>query len=148
MSPTLMATFTVGELLLGVDVDVVQEVIGRQDITNVPLAAYAATGLINLRGEVVTAIDMRARFELAPRPADVAAMNVVVRVAGELVSLLVDAIGDVVEVIETQFEDLPETVTGVGRELVRGAYKRTDGLLLALDVARAVGHQQLHEQPA
>ncbi len=147
MSPKLMATFTVGELLLGVDIDVVQEVIGQQDITDVPLAAHAATGLINLRGEVVTAIDMRGRFELASRLAEDAPMNVVVRVAGELVSLLVDAIGDVVEVLDSQFEELPETVSGMGRELIRGAYKRADGLLLALDVARAVGHDQPHPQP-
>jgi purine-binding chemotaxis protein CheW len=142
MTPRLVATFTVGELLLGVDVDLVQEVIGHQEITGVPLAAYDSTGLINLRGEVVTAIDMRGRFGCAPRAPELQPMNVVVRVDGELVSLLVDAIGDVVEVGAAEFEEPPETVSGVGRELIRGAYKRADGLLLALDVACAVGHRQ------
>lgn len=143
MTAKLMATFTVGELLLGVDVELVQEVIGEQVVTGVPLATYAATGLINLRGEVVTAIDMRGRFGLEPRPDQAAPMNVVVRVDGELVSLLVDAIGDVVEVTAAQFEQPPETVSGVVLELIRGAYKLPDGLLLALQVARAVGHQEL-----
>jgi purine-binding chemotaxis protein CheW len=147
MTPQLVATFTVGELVLGVDVALVQEVIGHQEVTGVPLAAYGSTGLINLRGEVVTAIDMRGRFGFAPRPPQVQPMNVVVRVDGELVSLLVDAIGDVVEVFAAQFEEPPETVSGVGRELIRGAYKRSDGLLLALDVARAVGHEQPQDQP-
>jgi purine-binding chemotaxis protein CheW len=147
MTAQLVATFTVGELLLGIEVEFVQEVIGHQDITAVPLAAYAATGLINLRGEVVTAIDLRGRFGLPPRTDGAEPMNVVVRVEGELVSLLVDSIGDVVDVIAAQFEEPPETVSGVGRELVLGAYKRADGLLLALDVARAVGHEHPMGQP-
>jgi purine-binding chemotaxis protein CheW len=135
----LIATFTVGDLLLGVDVESVQEVIGHQDITRVPLAPYGSTGLINLRGEVVTAIDMRSRFGFEPRPDAVRPMNVVVRVDNESVSLLVDAIGDVVEVSEAQFEEPPQTVSGVGRELIRGAYKLDAGLVLALYVARSVG---------
>jgi purine-binding chemotaxis protein CheW len=116
----------------------VQEVIRYQEMTAVPLAARGAAGLINLRGEVVTAIDLRTRLGLPRRPDGTMPMNVVVRVDDEAVSLLVDAIGDVAQVCSDQFEEPPETMTGPGRSLVLGAYKLDGQLLLALDVARAV----------
>jgi purine-binding chemotaxis protein CheW len=116
----------------------VQEVIRYQEMTSVPLAAHGAAGLINLRGEVVTAIDMRTRLGLPPRPQGEMPMNVVVRVDDEPVSLLVDTIGDVAQGSADQFEEPPETMTGPGRALVLGAYKLENRLLLALDVARAV----------
>ena len=116
-------TFYVGSMLFGVEVYTVQEVIRFQDMTPVPLAARGAAGLINLRGEVVTAIDLRVRFGLPPLPEGQTPMNVVVRVDDEPVSLLVDSIGDVAMVSADQFEDPPETLTGIGRQLVLGAYK-------------------------
>jgi purine-binding chemotaxis protein CheW len=131
-------TFYVGSMLFGVEVYTVQEVIRFQDMTPVPLAARGAAGLINLRGEVVTAIDLRVRFGLPPLPEGQTPMNVVVRVDDEPVSLLVDSIGDVAMVSADQFEDPPETLTGIGRQLVLGAYKLEDRLLLTLDIARAV----------
>ena len=82
------------------------------------------------------AIDVRQRLELPPRSAGIDTMHVVVRVPGEVISLLVDVIGDVVDVDEDTFENPPDTVTGSGRQLVRGAYKLTDRLMLALDVDR------------
>lgn len=138
METRQFATFTVDSLLFGVEVYKVQEVIRYQDMTTVPLAARGAAGLINLRGEVVTAVDLRTRLGLAPLPDGAAPMNVVVRVDDEPVSLLVDAIGDVAQVTSEQFEQPPETLTGPGRALIKGAYKLDDRLLLALDVARAV----------
>ena len=87
---------------------------------------------------MVTAIDLRTRLGLPPRPADQTPMNVVVRVDDEPVSLLVDAIGDVAHVSADQFEEPPETMTGPGRNLVLGAYKLDNQLLLTLDVKRAV----------
>ncbi|MDQ1463302.1 MAG: purine-binding chemotaxis protein CheW [Actinomycetota bacterium] len=138
METRQLATFTVDTLLFGVEVYKVQEVIRYQEMTAVPLAAHGAAGLINLRGEVVTAIDMRLRLGLPPRADGVLPMNVVVRVDDEPVSLLVDAIGDVAHVSVEQFEEPPETMTGPGRSLVTGAYKLDNRLLLALDVARAV----------
>jgi purine-binding chemotaxis protein CheW len=133
-----LATFTVDDLLFGIEVYKVQEVIRYQQMTSVPLAAHGAAGLINLRGEVVAAIDLRTRLGLPPRPEGVFPMNVVVRVDDEPVSLLVDAIGDVAHVSSDQFEEPPETMTGPGRALITGAYKLDNRLLLALDVARAV----------
>lgn len=138
METRLFATFTVDTLLFGIEVHKVQEVIRYQEMTAVPLAAHGAAGLINLRGEVVTAIDLRSRLGLPPRAADVMPMNVVVRVDDESVSLLVDTIGDVAQVSVDQFEEPPETMTGAGRALVLGAYKLDNRLLLALDVVRAV----------
>ena len=131
------ATFTVDSLLFGVEIHKVQEVIRHQDMTAVPLAGHGAAGLINLRGEVVTAVDLRTRLGLAPRPDGMLPMNVVVRVDDEPVSLLVDTIGDVAHVSSDQFEEPPETTTGPGRVLVTGAYKLENALLLVLDVARA-----------
>jgi len=131
------ATFTVDSLLFGVEIHKVQEVIRHQDMTAVPLAGHGAAGLINLRGEVVTAVDLRTRLGLPPRPEGMLPMNVVVRVEDEAVSLLVDTIGDVAHVSSDQFEEPPETTTGPGRVLVTGAYKLENALLLVLDVARA-----------
>jgi purine-binding chemotaxis protein CheW len=131
------ATFTVDSLLFGVEIHKVQEVIRHQDMTAVPLAGHGAAGLINLRGEVVTAVDLRTRLGLPPRPDGMLPMNVVVRVDDEPVSLLVDTIGDVAHVSSDQFEEPPETTTGPGRVLVTGAYKLENALLLVLDVARA-----------
>jgi purine-binding chemotaxis protein CheW len=132
-----LATFTVGPLLFGVDVSQVQEVIRYQEMTTVPLAAAGAAGLINLRGEVVTAIDLRTRLGLPARPADQLPMNVVIRVNDEPVSLLVDTIGDVAQVHTDQYEPPPDTMTGPGHTLILGAYKLHNQLLLALDVTRA-----------
>jgi purine-binding chemotaxis protein CheW len=136
METRQFATFTVDTLLFGVEVYKVQEVIRFQEMTIVPLAGHGAAGLINLRGEVVPAIDMRTRLGLPPLPEGVTPMNVVVRVDNEPISLLVDAIGEVAHVTIEQFEEPPETMTGPGRALITGAYKLQGSLLLALDVAK------------
>jgi purine-binding chemotaxis protein CheW len=131
-------TFTLDGMLFGVEVLKVQEVIRFQEMTRVPLAPSVVRGLINLRGQIVTAIDLRRRLELHERPADQPPMNVVIRTEDEAVSLLVDEIGDVREVDEDAFERPPETLRGIARELIRGAYKLQDRLLLVLDTERAV----------
>lgn len=131
-------TFYLDSLFFGVEVEKVQEVIRYQQMTRVPLASNVIRGLINLRGQIVTAIDLRRRLELSERPADQRPMNVVVRTDDGPMSLLVDEIGDVLEVGEESFEQPPETLRGVARELIRGAYKLSDRLLLTLDTARAV----------
>ena len=131
-------TFTLEDLLFGIDVLDVQEVIRYQGITSVALAPDVVEGLINLRGEIITALDLRRRLLLAQRPADRLPMNVVVRTADGPVSLLVDAIGDVIEAHDEDFEAPPETVSGIARELIRGAYKLNGRLLLVLDIQRTV----------
>lgn len=133
-----LTTFWLADHLYGVEVGHVQEVLRAQDLTRVPRAHPAVAGLLNLRGQVVTAVQLRERLGLPPRAPDEKAILVVVRLDGEVVSLLVDAIGDVVDVAEDTFEMPPETLDGAVRELIRGAYKLDGHLLLALDVARAV----------
>lgn len=132
------ATFSLNGLFLGVEVLKVQEVIRYQEMTRVPLAPQMIQGLINLRGQIVTAIDLRHRLELPPRPEGQLPMNVVVRSDDGAVSLLVDEIGDVVEIQEESYERPPETLKGVARELVTGVYKLRDRLLMILDTEKAV----------
>jgi purine-binding chemotaxis protein CheW len=131
-------TFFLNGLYFGVEVLKVQEVIRYQEMTRVPLAPGMIRGLINLRGQIVTAIDLRHRLELPARAADVLPMNVVVRSDDGAVSLLVDEIGDVVEIEEDIFEAPPETLKGVARELIQGVYKLKERLLLILDTEKTV----------
>jgi purine-binding chemotaxis protein CheW len=133
-----LCTFYLDNLLFGVEVEKVQEVIRYQEITRVPLACRVVRGLINLRGQIVTALDLRRRLELEERPAGQLPMNVVVRSDDGAISLLVDEIGDVIEIAEDTFERPPETLKGVARELIRGAHKLKDRLLLILDTAKTV----------
>lgn len=132
------ATFFLHGLFFGVEVLKVQEVIRYQEMTRVPIAPAMIEGLINLRGQIITAIDMRRRFEMPPRPKGQLPMNVVVRTDDGAVSLLVDEIGDVVEIHDDAYEQLPETLTGVAREMIHGVYKLKERLLLILDTERAV----------
>jgi purine-binding chemotaxis protein CheW len=131
-------TFFLEDLFLGVPVEQVQEVIRYQEITRVPLAPGVIRGLINLRGQIVMAVDLRRRFGMPALPEAQLPMNVVVRTDDGAVSFLVDEIGDVLEAGQVQFELPPETLQGPARELVRGIYKLEGRLLLVLDTARAV----------
>ena len=133
-----LATFWLDGDLYGVEVAHVQEVLKSQGLTRVPLAPTAVAGLINLRGQVVTAIELRERLGRPPRPEGTDAVVIVVRLHGEAVSLLVDSIADVVDVDLRDFEAPPDTLDGAGRELIRGAFKLDGHLLLALDVHKAV----------
>src|SRR5215218_5087166 len=99
-----VCTFYVEDLFLGIDVQQIQEVIRYQGMTRVPLAAPAISGLINLRGQIVTAIDLRRRLGMPLRKPEEPPMNVVVRDGENAVSLLVDRIGDVLEVNDDLFE--------------------------------------------
>ncbi len=132
------ATFFLDGLFFGVEVLKVQEVIRYQEMTRVPLAPPVVSGLINLRGQIVTAIDLRRRLRLRERPAGELPMNVVVRTDDGALSLLVDEIGDVLEVADDQLERAPETVDALARELLRGVSKLEDRLLLILDTERTV----------
>jgi purine-binding chemotaxis protein CheW len=132
------STFFLNGLFFGVEVLKVQEVIRYQEMTRVPLAPRMIEGLINLRGQIVTAIDLRRRLDLPPRPEGQLPMNVVVRTDDGAVSLLVDEIGDVVEIQDDTYERPPETLSGVARELIQGVYKLKERLLLILDTERTV----------
>jgi purine-binding chemotaxis protein CheW len=133
-----LCTFFLDDLYFGVEVQKVQEVIRYQEMTRVPLAQPVVRGLINLRGQIVTAIDMRRRLGLPALSADRLPMNVVIRTDDGPVSLLVDEIGDVLEVDEDAYDAPPETLRGPTRDLIKGAYKLNGRLLLTLDSDRAV----------
>ena len=132
------ATFFVSDLFFGVEVLNVQEVLRYQEMTRVPRADNVIEGLINLRGQIVTAFDMRSRLQLGERQAGETPMNVVVRTEDSAVSLLVDEIGDVIEVNQKDFEPPPETVSEVAREVLEGVYKLDEGLLLVLSLAKVL----------
>jgi len=131
------ATFSVAGARYGIDVLRVQEALRAQARTTVPLAPPGITGLVNLRGQVVMLLDLRTRLGLGPLAADAEPMMIVVEVDGEPISLLVDEIGDVIDVDDSQFETPPDTLPAALRDVILGAYKLDEGLLLALDVNRA-----------
>jgi purine-binding chemotaxis protein CheW len=133
--PRLLCTFQVADLYLGLDIGSVQEVLRGQAVTRLPLAAEAVRGIINLRGRIIPAIDVRCCLELAAAPEDAAPASLVVR-APEAVGLLVDEVEDVVEVAEEALEPIPETMRPRTREVLRGVVQRPDRLLLELDLER------------
>ncbi len=132
------STFFVADLFFGVDVLHVQEVLRSQQMTFVPQAPAVIEGLINLRGQIVTAIDMRRRLGLSERPGGQAPMNIVVRTSDGAVSLLVDEIGDVLDMDAASYERPPQNLDSTAKELIRGVYKMKDRLLLVLDEERTV----------
>ena len=132
-------TFLLGDQFLGIEVLKVQEVIRTQAMTRVPLAPRAVRGLINLRGQIITAIDLRERLGLPALADGREPMNVVVRTDEGAVSLLVDEIGDVLETDLASYEAPPETLAPAARQLIRGVYKLPDRLLLVLNTDKALG---------
>jgi purine-binding chemotaxis protein CheW len=133
-----LCTFYAGGGYFGIPVEQVQEVVKPQPITPVPLAPKVVRGLINLRGQILTAIDLRFRLGLGELGDQTKLMNVVVRTDESPISFLVDEIGDVLDVQEDAFEAPPETLQGEMRELIEGAYKLEARLLLALNTARTM----------
>lgn len=132
----LYCTFFIGEQFYGVPVEDVQEVLQSQPLTRAPLAPAAVAGLMNLRGQIVTAVDVRSvlRSKAAAHVED--KMNIVIRHASSEVSLLVDSIGDVMTVDESRIERPPETLQGMAREFIRGISALEGRLLLLVDVHR------------
>lgn len=136
-------TFFLDQYLFGVHLEKVQEVIRYLELTDIPLAPDVISGLMNLRGQIVTGIDLRRRLDLPTRPGDKHPMNVVIRSADGAVSLLVDEIGDVVEVSEDSFERPPETLQGKVREVIVGVHKLDKNLMHVLETEKAcetIGH--------
>jgi purine-binding chemotaxis protein CheW len=133
----LFCTFMVDQLRFGIDVRKVQEVVPSQEMTRVPLAPPTVSGLLNLRGQIVTGIDLRRRLEL-PDAAVTPPMTVVLRGEDSPVSLLVDDVGEVIEVVADAGEPPPATLQARIRELIREVFALDDGLLLVLDTAKTL----------
>ncbi len=131
-------TFFLGDLFLGVEARHVQEILRRQDLVRVPLAPAVVGGLLNLRGQIVTAIELRERLGLPPRPPGQAPVHVVMRSAEGVFSLLVDEVGDVLELPATAREEPPRNVAAPIRRLTRGVHMLEDRLLLVLDALKVL----------
>jgi purine-binding chemotaxis protein CheW len=123
----------------GIPVASVRDVLGPQKITPVPLSPIQVEGALNLRGRIATAICLRRCLELPPRAADQASMNVVVEDGGELYSLIVDRVGEVLTPPADAFERNLPTLSARWRDVSRGVFKLADDLLVVLDVRRLLG---------
>ena len=138
IEPHSLVTFKVDGLRFGIDVARVQEVLRATTNTRVPLAPQVIGGLVNLRGEIVVALDMRRRLGLPDAAHDAQRMNLVVRTPEGPISLIVDEIGEVMEPTEDQLERIPDTLRGPVRQYADGVVKATGGPLLILNVERAI----------
>lgn len=134
-----LCTFTLGDALYGLEVHRVQEVLRPREATRVPLARANIRGLINLRGQIVMAVDLRLCLGLAPAPEGRPPMNLVLRTDDGPVSFLVDAAQDVVDVDLSTFEPPPANLVGPRRDLIRGTYLYAGRLLYVLDADAVLG---------
>ncbi len=129
-----LVTFIVGSQLFGIPALRVRDVLRHQPLTRVPLARPEIAGAINLRGHIVTAIDIRARLGLSSREPDSSVMCVVVESGVESFCLLVDSVGDVISPKTSEIEPNPGSLQASWAHLARGVYRANDRLLLILDV--------------
>jgi purine-binding chemotaxis protein CheW len=134
----LVLTLTVAGQPCGVPVLVVRDVLGPQTITRIPLAPPEVAGGLNLRGRIVTAVDLRRRLGLPPRTSDAQPMSIVVEDGGELYSMLADAVGEVVPLHAADAVANPPTLDPIWREVSRGVHRRDGQLLILLDVERVL----------
>lgn len=132
----VFVTLTVANQICGIPVLGVRDILGEQVITRIPLASAEVAGSLNLRGRIVTAIDLRRRLRLPDMPAGSAQMSVVVEQAGELYALLVDQVSEVMALPARAFERNPPTLAMPWSEFSAGIYRLEDRLLVVLDVAR------------
>jgi purine-binding chemotaxis protein CheW len=137
----MLVTLTLAGQLCGVPVLAVRDVLGEQDITPIPLAPPEVAGSLNLRGRIVTAIDLRRRLGLPDAPAGSSRMSVVTEQEGELYALLVDQVSEVMTLPASAFERSPPTLPPQWAAHSTGIYRLPAGLLVMLDVERllAVG---------
>ena len=135
-------TMTIHNQLFGIPVLTVQDVLGPQKITRIPLASPEVAGALNLRGRIVTAIDVRKRLGLPAAAEGAVSMSVVVDFHGELYSLIIDSVGEVLSLPAKNFERNPATLDAAWREISSGVYRLKDQLLVVLDVARLLTFKQ------
>lgn len=131
-----LLTFTLAEQLFGVSVLQVNDVLGPQKITRTPLSSPAIAGVMNLRGRIVTAIDVRSCLRQPQRPPEAVNKSVVVEQKGELFSLIIDEVGDVLSLSKDSFEPVPETLDATWRGVAAGIHKLQDRILVVLDVGQ------------
>ncbi len=130
-------TFYLNQLLFGIETQKIQEVVTYRELRPVPLAHPAVGGLMNLRGQVIVALELRRQLEFPERPSEIKPVCLVVRAAGGTVCLLADEVGNVVEVKEETFEPSPETLSPRLRSVIRGVHKLEHELMHVLDADQA-----------
>ena len=128
-------TASIGDQKCGIAVLQVQDVLAPQRITPIPLAPPEVSGSLNLRGRIVTAIDLRIRMGLPEREEGAHTMSIVVEHQHELYSLIVDDVGEVLKVSEKTIERNPATLDPLWRTYSEGVYRLEEGLLVVLDVS-------------
>lgn len=140
----LVLTLTVAGQNCGVPVLAVRDVLGSQTITPIPLAPAEIAGAMNLRGRIVTAVDLRRRLRLPPREPGAKPMSVVVEQGGELYAMLADEVGEVIPLATEERAPNPPTLEPLWREVSRGVHRRDGQLLILLDVERllAIGDER------
>lgn len=131
------ATFSIDGRLYGIDVMKVQEVTRPMTISTMRTAPDFIKGLINLRGQIATAIGIRELFQISSRSTG-EGMTVVCKVEDSLISLIVDQIGDVIEVDEGQFEPSPRTIPDSIKKYMTGIYKTQDSILSVLNLTTII----------
>jgi len=131
-------TVMVDGQMFGIPVLSVQDVLGPQKITKIPLSPPEIAGVLNLRGRIVTAIDLRRRLRLGSRPEGERGMSVVVEHKGEPYSLIVDSVGEVMALPQSAFERNPPTLSARWREISGGIYRLDGNLLVVLEVDKAL----------
>jgi purine-binding chemotaxis protein CheW len=132
-------TFFIAEQLYGIPVLKVQDVLSAHNITRIPLAPPEIAGSLNLRGRVVTAMDVRLRLGLPPRESE-SSMSIVAEHDGELYSLMVDSVGEVLALKTSDWERNPSTLDPKFREYSLGIYRLERKLLVVLDVNRLLDY--------
>ncbi len=129
-------TITIADQIFGIPVLQVQDVLGSQSVARMSLAPAEFAGALNLRGRIVTAINVRRRLGLEPRPQEEESMSVVVEHENELYSLIIDKVGDVLSLHNEHYENNPATLDQVWRDVSLGIYRLDKSLLVILDVAK------------
>jgi len=128
-------SFSVGGQLLGLPVGTVQEVLNAQEIARIPRSRPEIAGLLNLRGQIVTAVNLRHCLDMPSLSPDCPPMNVVVRHQNEPFSLLVDEVGDVIDVSSLRREPMPPTLNALWKRVTTGVFRLEKQLLVVIDVA-------------
>jgi purine-binding chemotaxis protein CheW len=140
------ATFYLGYLLMGIDIQQVQEINHLLDITPVPHVPACVAGVVNLRGQVVTVLDLRTILGLKPATITAQTCNVIAGAAGEHIGLIVDRIADVVPVNESQIESPPANICSVDVQFFRGVFKMENKLLMILNIDDMIRHSVAEQQ--